>query len=60
MYPKAFRWVAEMREIAAFLNDDKAAAMMFEGAAQLYERLAIDIAKEGTERETLDGFFHLT
>jgi 3-hydroxyisobutyrate dehydrogenase-like beta-hydroxyacid dehydrogenase len=57
MYPKAYRWVAEMREIAAFLGEDKAAAMIFEGAAQLYARLASDIANEGRERETLDGFF---
>ena len=58
MYPKAYRWVAEMREIAAFLDEDKAAAMIFEGSARLYDRLAIDIANEGKERATLDGFFH--
>jgi 3-hydroxyisobutyrate dehydrogenase-like beta-hydroxyacid dehydrogenase len=58
MYPKAYRWVAEMREIAAFLDEDKAAAMIFEGAAQLYDRLASDIANEGKERGALDGFFH--
>jgi 3-hydroxyisobutyrate dehydrogenase-like beta-hydroxyacid dehydrogenase len=58
MYPKAYRWVAEMREIAAFLDEDKAAAMIFEGSARLYGRLAIDIANEGKERATLDGFFH--
>ena len=46
-----------MREIAAFLSVDKAAAMIFEGAAQLYDRLATDIAKEGQERGTLDEFF---
>jgi putative dehydrogenase len=57
MYPKAYRWVAEMREIAAFLSEDKAAAMIFEGAAQLYDRLAADIANEGQERGTLDEFF---
>ena len=57
MYPKAYRWVAEMREISAFLDEDKAAAMIFEGAAQLYERLASDFANEGKERGTLDGFF---
>ena len=56
MYPKAYRWVAEMREIAAFLSEDKAAAMIFEGAAQLYDRLAADIASEGQERRTLDEF----
>ena len=56
MYPKAYRWVAEMREIAAFLSEDKAAAIIFEGAAQLYDRLATDIANEGKERCTLDEF----
>ena len=54
MYPKAYRWVAEMREIAAFLDEDKAAAMMFEGAAQRYDRLATDIVNEGKECGTLD------
>jgi putative dehydrogenase len=58
MYPKAYRWVAEMREIAAFLGEDKAAARIFEGVAQLYDRLATDIANEGKERRTLDEFFH--
>ena len=48
-----------MREIAAFLGEDKAAAMIFEGVAQLYDRLATDIANEREERGTLDGFFHL-
>jgi L-threonate 2-dehydrogenase len=57
MYPKAYRWVAEMREIATFLGEDRAAAMIFEGAARLYDRLAIDIANEGKERGSLDGFF---
>jgi 3-hydroxyisobutyrate dehydrogenase-like beta-hydroxyacid dehydrogenase len=40
MYPKAYRWVAEMEEIADFLDADPAAAQMFRGAAALYERLA--------------------
>jgi putative dehydrogenase len=56
MYPKAYRWVAEMREIVTFLSEDKAAAMIFEGAAQLYDRLATDIASEGQERHTLAEF----
>jgi uncharacterized protein DUF1932 len=57
MYPKAYRWVAEMREIATFLSEDRAAAMMFEGAAQLYDRLSADSANQGQERGTLDEFF---
>jgi 3-hydroxyisobutyrate dehydrogenase-like beta-hydroxyacid dehydrogenase len=40
MAPKAYRWVAEMREIAAFLKDDPDGAMVYEGIARLYERLA--------------------
>jgi len=55
MYPKAYRWVAEMREIAAFLHEDPAAATVFEGFAQLYERIAADVAGEGTERAMLDA-----
>jgi L-threonate 2-dehydrogenase len=57
LYPKAYRWVAEMREIAAFLSEGKAAAMIFEGAAQLYDRLATDIENKGRDRRTLDEFF---
>jgi putative dehydrogenase len=57
MYPKAYRWVAEMREIAAFLSEDKAAAMIYEGAAQFYDRLATDFEHKGQERATLDEFF---
>ena len=40
MYAKAYRWVAEMREIAAFLGPDVAGAQIYEGAARLYDQLA--------------------
>jgi len=39
-FPKAYRWVAEMEEIAAFLHEDAAAREMFLGIARLYERIA--------------------
>jgi len=39
-FPKAYRWVAEMEEIAAFLDEDAAAREMFLGIARLYERIA--------------------
>jgi 3-hydroxyisobutyrate dehydrogenase-like beta-hydroxyacid dehydrogenase len=39
-FPKAYRWVAEMEEISAFLGEDPAARDMFMGIARLYERLA--------------------
>ena len=47
MLPKSYRWVAEMREVAAFLGPDDPAAMMFEGAARMYERLAADAEGSG-------------
>jgi 3-hydroxyisobutyrate dehydrogenase-like beta-hydroxyacid dehydrogenase len=46
MYPKAYRWVAEMEEIAAFLGEDEAARDMYLGIARLYERVAQGEAKE--------------
>ncbi len=56
MYPKAYRWVAEMEEIAGFLEEDEAAAMMFRGAARFYERLAADAAGDQQECNALDAF----
>jgi len=46
MFPKAYRWVAEMEEISAFLGTDPAAAKIFEGMSELYARLAVDEAGE--------------
>ncbi len=40
MFPKAYRWVAEMEEIAQFLAADPAGQQIYHGAAQLYARLA--------------------
>ncbi len=40
MPPKAYRWVAEMQEIAGFVADDPAARDLYEGAAHFYERFA--------------------
>jgi 3-hydroxyisobutyrate dehydrogenase-like beta-hydroxyacid dehydrogenase len=36
MYPKAYRWVAEMDEISRFLADDPAAASIYAGAARFF------------------------
>ena len=46
MYPKAYRWVAEMEEIAAFTAGDAAAQQIYRGLARLYERLADGRAAE--------------
>jgi hypothetical protein len=39
-------------------GEDKAVAVIFEGAAQLDARLATDVANEEKERRALDEFFH--
>ncbi|SAK89728.1 tartronate semialdehyde reductase [Caballeronia temeraria] len=53
MPPKAYRWVAEMDEIAQFIGDEYAEHRIYEGAAGLYARLAED--KEATD--ALERFF---
>jgi 3-hydroxyisobutyrate dehydrogenase-like beta-hydroxyacid dehydrogenase len=40
MIPKAYRWVAEMREISGFLGPDDPASLIFEGCARLFEHIA--------------------
>lgn len=56
MVPKAYRWVAEMREIKAFLDGDPAAQQVFEGVAQLYQRLADDADGSRAEVSELERF----
>ena len=50
---KAYRWVAEMQEIAGFVGDDPAARELFAGAAQFYERIAEDYSADGKAVQTL-------
>jgi putative dehydrogenase len=56
MYSKAYRWVAEMEEIAQFVGEDPAARQFYEGAARLYERLAADFEGDRKEVGALDAF----
>jgi hypothetical protein len=43
MFPKAYRWVAEMEQIAQFVGSDREGATIYEGAARLYEWIASEI-----------------
>jgi 3-hydroxyisobutyrate dehydrogenase-like beta-hydroxyacid dehydrogenase len=54
MYPKAYRWVAEMQEISEFLGPDDPAAGMFAGAAEVFAKVAKDFAGEGQITARLD------
>jgi putative dehydrogenase len=49
MPPKAYRWIAEMHEIAGFVGDDPAAKDLYEGAAHFYEQIAEDF--EGGKKD---------
>jgi putative dehydrogenase len=56
MFPKAYRWDAEMEEIAAFLEDDEDAAIIFQAMARIYRRLGRQVADGGGELAALKQF----
>jgi len=58
MPPKAYRWVAEMQEIAGFVGDDPAARELYEGAAEFYERFAEDFAAGKKDAAALSAFLN--
>ncbi|OCI95743.1 6-phosphogluconate dehydrogenase [Rhizobium sp. AC27/96] len=55
MYPKAYRWVAEMEEISEFLGKDDPASLIFKGMAGLYRKMAEDQEGGGVLAEQLNG-----
>jgi 3-hydroxyisobutyrate dehydrogenase-like beta-hydroxyacid dehydrogenase len=56
MYGKAYRWVAELDEIAAFVGADRPEHEMLSAAARLYERMAQDYDGDNKEIEELNRF----
>ncbi len=56
MPPKAYRWVAEMHEIAGFVGEDPTAHELYEGAAHFYERIAEDFETEKKDVAALSAF----
>jgi L-threonate 2-dehydrogenase len=56
MPPKAYRWVAEMHEIAGFVGEDPTAHELYEGAAHFYERIAEDFDGEKKDVTALTEF----
>jgi putative dehydrogenase len=55
MFPKAYRWIAEMEQIAEFIADPAAGAPFYEGAARHYEAIAADL----TDGQPQDRFASL-
>ncbi len=56
MSAKAYRWIAEMREIAGFVGDDPAAGALYEGAARFFEQMAEDFAGDRKAAAALERF----
>jgi putative dehydrogenase len=58
MLPKAYRWVAEMEQIADFASEASKGAAMYQGAARLYERIAFDFESDpaGEQLSALASF----
>lgn len=54
MPPKAYRWVAEMEQIAQFIGDEFDEHRIYEGAAGLDARLA----KDRDATDALERFFN--
>ncbi len=54
--PKAYRWVAEMQEIANFVGEDPAGHEIYRGAAQFYENIAKDFDGDKTQVKLLEAF----
>ncbi len=56
MYAKAYRWVAELEEIADFIGKDRPENEMMQAAARFYERIAADYAGPHQKTGALDKF----
>jgi L-threonate 2-dehydrogenase len=56
MPAKAYRWIAEMQEIAGFVSDDPAARELYRGAAHFYQRMAEDFSGDQNAVAALTAF----
>jgi putative dehydrogenase len=56
MPPKAYRWVAEMKEIADFVGEDPAGHAMYSAVAQFYEQVAKDFDGDKKDVDALLAF----
>jgi L-threonate 2-dehydrogenase len=56
MPPKAYRWIAEMHEIAEFVGEDPAGHELYVGAAHFYEQIARDFEGDKKEVNAIEAF----
>ena len=57
MPPKAYRWVAEMHEIADFVGEDPSGHELYVGAAHFYEQFASDFERDKVADAAIREFF---
>lgn len=55
MYPKAYRWVAEMEEIAEFVGADQPGAGIYQAAANFFRQIAEQYRRAGSDAADLAG-----
>jgi L-threonate 2-dehydrogenase len=53
---KAYRWIAEMEEIAGFVGEDPAARELYQGTADFYRQIADDFATSKKDVTALKAF----
>jgi 3-hydroxyisobutyrate dehydrogenase-like beta-hydroxyacid dehydrogenase len=58
MPPKAYRWIAEMHEIADFVGEDPSGHELYVGAAHFYEQIAHDFEGDKKEVAALEAFLN--
>lgn len=58
MPPKAYRWIAEMHEIADFVSEDPAGHELYVGAAHFYEQVARDFDGDKKQVAALLAFLN--
>jgi putative dehydrogenase len=56
MPAKAYRWIAEMQEVAGFVAGDLAARELYDGAAHFYQRMAEDFSGDRQAAAALAEF----
>ena len=56
MYPKAYRWVAEMEEVSGFAGENEASKNIYAAIAQFYEHIARDFKADQKDVAALKTF----
>ena len=56
MYPKAYRWVAEMEEVSGFAGENAESKQIYAAIAQFYEHMARDFASDQKDVNALKSF----